>query len=393
MRANEQTYPIRTIGRKLAKAIGLLAIAVASLTFGTDNAQAQRTLGIDVSRWQGTINWTSVKGAGITFAWAQATRGAYLTNDNFVANMVNGKAAGVYMGAYHFAFPNTNSPSVEADYFWNLAGPYIKDDGKTLMPMIDMEIFSGVVGASSYTDWANQWCNLIIAKAAAAGVTVKPVIYTSACLACNFTSGISQWGAWIANYNGQNPQTGTPWSACSSCNRWGTWHFWQYTDQGSIPGISGPVDRDVYNGTVTHLAANWLAKAASSVIVDNNTSGFSASASWTTAPSAPDKYGADYRYRNTQSTSDTATWTASLGSTKTYNVSAWWSQGTNRSTTAPYIVYHSGGSTTVQKNQQANGGSWQLLGSWNMNAGSNQVKLSCWTTTGFVVIGDAVKWE
>src|SRR6476620_10656420 len=83
------------------------------LTLGTGQAMAQRALGIDVSRFQNTINWTSVKGAGYTFAWAQATRGAYLTNVNFVANMVNAKAAGVIIGAYHYAEPGTNSPSVE----------------------------------------------------------------------------------------------------------------------------------------------------------------------------------------------------------------------------------------------------------------------------------------
>ncbi|MFN7138813.1 MAG: N-acetylmuramoyl-L-alanine amidase, partial [Limisphaerales bacterium] len=101
----------------------------------------------------------------------------------------------------------------------------------------------------------------------------------------------------------------------------------------------------------------------------------------------------DYRFRNTQAVSDPATWTGNLPSSKSYKVYAWWSQGSNRSTTAPYIVNHSGGSTTVQRNQQTNGGSWQLLGTWNMNAGSNQVRLSCWTTTGFVVIADAVRWE
>ncbi|MFN7138067.1 MAG: glycoside hydrolase family 25 protein, partial [Limisphaerales bacterium] len=273
--------------RNMVTVWGVLTMAVLFLVMGSGNALAQRAQGIDVSRWQGTINWTSVKGAGISFAWAQATRGLTSPNANFVDNMVNGKAAGVYMGAYHFAFPGDNTPQAEADYFWNLAGPYIKADGKTLMPVLDMEIWTGHVGATSYTDWANKWCNAIISKAAAQGVTVKPIIYTSACMACNFNSGISQWGAWIANYNGQNPQTGTPWSSCSNCNRWGTWHFWQYTDQGSIPGITGNVDRNVYNGTVSHLAANWLAKAASpgSVIVDNNTSGFSASTSWTTCAS------------------------------------------------------------------------------------------------------------
>jgi GH25 family lysozyme M1 (1,4-beta-N-acetylmuramidase) len=397
MKSNEQTQEFGKTPRKKLTMWGILAVAALTLSLGTQTAQA-RPLGIDVSRWQGTINWTSVKGAGISFAWAQATRGLTSPNGNFVANMNNGKSAGVYMGAYHFAFPADSTPEVQADYFWNLAGPYIKADGKTLMPMLDMEIWSGYVGATSYTDWANKWCNRIISKAAAVGVTVKPVIYCSACDACKFGSGISQWGAWIANWNGQNPQTGTPWSSCSSCNRWGTWHFWQYTDSGSVAGISGAVDRNTYNGTLTQLETTWLAKSngvtpGPTVTVDNSNAGFSASASWSTGTSAADKFGTNYRYRNTQSTSDPATWTGNLASTKTYSVSAWWSQGSNRSTTAPYIVYHSGGSTTVQKNQQANGGSWQLLGSWNMNAGNNQVALSCWTTTGFIVLADAIKWE
>lgn len=379
--------------------LGVLAVAGLSLSSGVQEASAQtRTPGIDVSRWQGTINWTSVRNSGIRFAFAQATRGLTSPNANFVANMVNGKAAGVYMAAYHYAFPADSTPEVQADYFWNLAGPYIKADGMSLMPMLDMEVWNGYVGATSYTDWANKWCNRVIALAAAQGVQVKPIIYSSACYMCNFNSSISQWGAFVANYNGQNPNTGNPWSACSNCNHWGTWHFWQYTSTGSVPGISGNVDRDMYNGSVTSLVNNWVAKSTgtpppTSVIVDNSNSGFSASSNWSTGTSAADKYGSNYRFHNTQAVSDLAVWTASLPSSKTYSVYAWWSQGTNRSATAPYMVVHSSGTTTVQKNQQTGGGAWQLLGSWPMNAGSNQVRLSCWTTTGYVVIADAIKWQ
>lgn len=386
----------RIIGQRTVTVLGVLAVAALNLTIGAQDASAQRALGIDVSRFQGTINWTSVRGSGIRFAWAQATRGLTSPNGNFVANMNNGKSAGVYMGAYHYAFPADSTPQVQANYFWNLAGPYIKADGKTMMPMLDMEVWTGHVGATSYTDWANQWCNAIIAKAAAVGVKVKPVIYLSACNGCKFTSSISQWGAWIANYNGQNPQTGTPWSACSSCNRWGTWHFWQYTDSGSIPGISGACDRDVYNGTVTQLASTWLATAQSGggggVIVDNANSGFSASSNWQSGTSSTDKFGTDYRFRQTQSTSDQATFTASVSS-GSHPVSVWYPQGSNRSQTAGYTVSHSSGSSTVTVNQQINGGQWISLGSFNMNSGVNTVKLSCWTTTGFVVMADAVKWE
>ncbi len=293
----------------LGKIITLVALA---LTLGAGHAIAQRASGIDVSRWQATINWTSVAGSGITFAWAQATRGAYLTNVNFVANMVNGKAAGVLMGAYHYAEPGTNSPSVEADYFWNLAGPYIKADGKTLMPMLDMEVFNGHVGATSYSDWANQWYNLVLGKAAAAGVTIHPVMYSSACSYCNMNSTCSAFGAWVANYSGADPQTGTPWSACSGCNLWGSgiWNFWQYSSTGAVPGISGNVDLDVFNGTVAQLST-WVATAAGpditppviSAVAASGISDTSATITWHTDESSDSlvEYGTTTSYGSTAS--------------------------------------------------------------------------------------------
>jgi GH25 family lysozyme M1 (1,4-beta-N-acetylmuramidase) len=370
-----------------------MAVAALVLTLGSAQATA-RTLGIDVSRWQGTINWTSVKGSGVTFAWAQATRGAYLVNANFTANMNNGKAAGVIMGAYHYACPATNSPSTEANYFWNTAGPYIKADGKTLMPMLDIEEWNGHVGASSYSDWANQWYNAVVAKAAAAGVTIKPVLYSSACFMCNFNTSCSGFGSFIANYSGA-PQTGTPWSACSSCNLWGggAWNFWQYSSTGSVPGISGAVDLDVFNGTSISAWIATAATAGSSVIVDNSNAGFTVTGTaWSTGSSSTDKYGADYRYHSTTPVSEPAQFLANV-SAGAHDVAAWWTQGANRSTTASYVVAHSAGTTTVVVNQQINGGKWNSLGNFNFAGGNTTVKLSCWTTTGFIVVADGVKWQ
>lgn len=106
---------------------------------------------------------------------------------------------------------------------------------------------------------------------------------------------------------------------------------------------------------------------------------------------AADKYGSDYKYRATQPTSDLAQWTWRTLQARHYEVYAWWSQGTNRSASAPYVIQRAGGSTTVYKNQQTNGGAWRSLGTFNMNTGENTVSLSCWTTTGFVVIADAIK--
>jgi hypothetical protein len=137
----------------------------------------------------------------------------------------------------------------------------------------------------------------------------------------------------------------------------------------------------------TANALTWPA----TVTVDNSNAGFTCSANWATGTSATDKYGTDYRYRSTAAVSDQAVWTYSVPQTRNYEVYAWWSAGTNRSATAPYTVSYSGGSQAVSKNQQANGGSWQSLGTFNLTAGTNTVKLSCWTTAGFVVIADAIR--
>lgn len=231
----------------MKKIITIVLSLTASLAF---TAMAQRPLGIDVSHYQGSITWTSVAGSGITFAWCKATEGTTYTDSTYAFNTSNGKAAGVYMGAYHFEHAESSAPANQASYFWGVAGGNIIGDGLSLNPVLDFETFSGVVGATSYTDWANQWSSAVASSASAAGVTVHPVLYTSACYGCNFTTAISSMIPWIADYNSQNPQTSTPWTTCTGCEEWGAgvWTAWQYNSSGSVPGISGAVDSDVFNG-------------------------------------------------------------------------------------------------------------------------------------------------
>lgn len=124
------------------------------------------------------------------------------------------------------------------------------------------------------------------------------------------------------------------------------------------------------------------------IIVDNNSGNFSASSNWSTGTSATDKYGSDYRFRSTQAVSDAAQWNFNISAAGNYAISAWWSQGTNRSPTAPYILPDG---ATVNVNQQANGGKWNALGTKNLSSGGHNIRLSCWTGTGYVVMADAVR--
>ncbi len=227
-------------------------VAAAEMIIAPGRALAQRPLGIDVSSYQETINWSSVKSAGITFAWAKATEGTYYVDAYFTANEANAKAAGVLIGAYHFARPDldlgTAGADTEAAYFWSVAGNYIKTNGDAyLMPMLDYETAPG----SSYTpttssQWVNEWCQDVVNYGKANGVVVTPVVYTYISFASDYlTSLATEWPLWMASPNGESPQTGAP----SATSPWSTWDVWQY-GQADVAGITtGVVDEDVFNGT------------------------------------------------------------------------------------------------------------------------------------------------
>ena len=252
-----------------------VAFALIFILSGAVEVLAQRPLGIDVSSYQGSadspptnIVWMDVKNSGVSFAWAKATEGVTFNDADFIFNANNAKAAGVCIGAYHFAHPESNSPMAEASHFWNVAGGYIRGDGLSVQPVLDYETFAAPnnvpVGATSYADWANQWCSAVVSKAAAAGVVVKPIIYISTCEAGNLDGTVAQWTPWIANPSGLSEQTGSPWSStpCNSAGYelWGAgvWSIWQYSWTAAVPGIVGAVDMDVFNGTSNQMVATLV---------------------------------------------------------------------------------------------------------------------------------------
>ncbi|MDR3460539.1 MAG: GH25 family lysozyme [Verrucomicrobiae bacterium] len=232
-------------------------MASAILTLGVAPAFGQRPLGVDVSDYQGgSINWSSVKSTdGITFAWAKATEGLTVNDADFAINAVNAKAAGVLIGAYHFAHPETHlglaGADSEAAHFWSIAGKYITNGGAYLLPMLDMETDPGtaspVYTKNTLSQWANRWCQDIVNAAASNGVAVKPVIYTGISYSGSwFNSTVTNWPLWMANWPASpNPQTGAP----SGNGPWPDWSVWQYTDSNTVSGPIHGWDTDVFNGT------------------------------------------------------------------------------------------------------------------------------------------------
>jgi hypothetical protein len=133
--------------------------------------------------------------------------------------------------------------------------------------------------------------------------------------------------------------------------------------------------------------------AASTLIIDNSSPGFSASANWKLGTSGFDKYGPDYRYYvgSNLTIYDPARWTpinASAVAGK-YDISAWWSAGSNRTNRAIYTLPNG---VSVYANQQINGGRWNLLGRSNVGTTGGSTKLSNTCPVGYIVIADAVKY-
>lgn len=237
------------------------AVALLGVTSVHANNTTHSLFGIDVSHYQGYVSWSAVSANGASFAFAQATAGTATTDADFAGNMSRGKGY-IKMGAYHFAYPSEGCPSVQASHFWSVAGGTITSDGKSIMPMVDCEEFTGLgnCGEANYTAWYNDWSTDL--KGHSGAGSLRPVIYVSACNACNLNSAITL-GAWIADYNGGNLYTGNPWTTCCSCSAaWGssscnndTWTYWQVSSSGSIGGVSGSCDFDAYNGTLSELTS------------------------------------------------------------------------------------------------------------------------------------------
>lgn len=145
---------------------------------------------------------------------------------------------------------------------------------------------------------------------------------------------------------------------------------------------------------------SYCGATSTAIIVDsNNANNDSAkgyvevSGNWTSSASTAGYYGSGYWFANTAAVSDPATFWFYLPAAATRSIDAWWTAGTNRAPSAPFLVYNAAGTklATVNKDQRVNGGQWNTLGTWSFSAGWNKVQLSRWTTSGYVVIADAVR--
>ncbi len=185
---------------------------------------------IDVSHWEGNIDWNQVKQSGISASYMKATEGTSYTDPTYAQYVQNASAAGLLVGAYHFAHPEQNDPIVEAKHFVDVLNQYHTD----LMPVLDLESPSSptnTITGSYVSNWARTFINYV------QQTTGKRVmLYTGRWYVNGFNiTGLGDVPIWVAKYGSTLPTTLSDWKG---------WNSWQYTDSGNVNGV-GTVDMSV----------------------------------------------------------------------------------------------------------------------------------------------------
>jgi GH25 family lysozyme M1 (1,4-beta-N-acetylmuramidase) len=235
----------------LRRSIAAVALYAALVALAAPVASAKPKRGIDVSRFQGAIDWEPVGRTRVEFAFVQASRGDGSdcsvvpdrcgADERYAPNYEGARAAGLRVGAYHRAFAGgggrraTKQDALsEANLFIDQVGELRRRD---LRPALDVETPFGGLDPRELRRWIRTWLRRVRGTLGA-----KPIIYTNASSwrATGDTRRFARDGhrLWVANFGVDNPDV--------PAGNWDGqgWSIWQYTSSGRVAGISGTVDRN-----------------------------------------------------------------------------------------------------------------------------------------------------
>ena len=197
--------------------------------------------GIDVSKYQGTIDWGKVKqmntksGINIDFVFVKATRGEKVVDPKFKANWAATDKHGIARGAYHYFQPGVSGEKQARNFIRN-----VKLSPGDLPPVLDFE-------EKAPSREAMIWLKMVEKH-----YGVRPIIYTGATFyRDNLGSDFDGYPLWVSHGPfGKSTDLNIPGPAVSR-----KWAFWQFSDKARLPGIVGDVDLNVFNGDKSQLNA------------------------------------------------------------------------------------------------------------------------------------------
>lgn len=199
--------------------------------------------GIDVSHWQGTIDWAAT---GASFSYVKATDGQAGVDAYFLKNISGAKAAGIPVGAYHFFQPTEDAVTQAQNFLTRLfaANGSTTLEAGDLPAALDLEYTDGpALAPEAYIAAVQTWLDAVEAATGR-----RPVIYTSASFWNGATASSTAFGRyplWVAEYGVATPKLPAGWT---------TYAIWQ-SGTGMVPGVNVVCDEDSFNGRLEELQA------------------------------------------------------------------------------------------------------------------------------------------
>ncbi|WP_426235584.1 glycoside hydrolase family 25 protein [Pararhizobium sp. DWP1-1-3] len=213
--------------------------------FGARTPQHHNIHGIDVSKWQGDIDWAKVKNSGVSFAFIKATEGKDRIDAKFGEYWQQARAAGLPYAPYHFYY-FCSTADQQADWF--IAN--VPKSAVYLPPVLDVE-WNGESKTCRYRPSAltvqSEMKRFMDRLEAYYGK--RPIIYTSVDFhRDNLVGQFKDYHFWVRSVAAHPTEIYTE----------RRWAFWQYTSTGVIPGIQGNADINVFAGSQKNWKS-WVA--------------------------------------------------------------------------------------------------------------------------------------
>ena len=229
---NGATYFYDSNGKPVT---GTQVIQGVTYQFGADGKMTSTSgiLGIDVSKWQGSIDWNAVKNSGVDYViirvgYRGSSAGALIDDSKFVANINGAKGAGLKVGVY---FVTQAINDVEAVYEASMVLDRIKGYNLDLPVFLDVEASGGrgdTIDKNTRTAVIIAFCETIRSAGYTAGIYANKTWLSTKMDVSKF----GNYKIWVAHYS-------------SVCGYTGRYDYWQYTEKGTVSGINGYVDMDL----------------------------------------------------------------------------------------------------------------------------------------------------
>lgn len=221
--------------------IGITLAGAYYYSSATVNRAKYPVFGVDISNYQGIVNWEALEAQDVKFAFVKATEGSGHIDESALRNLRDAAETDILISAYHF-FSFDSAGETQADNFISV----VSADAIDMPPVVDIEYYGDKKKNKPTAEEAEAILRPLLRRLEE-HYGCKPLIYTTLPVYLRYVKdGFNDYPLWIRSVNGEPDLI--------------EWEFWQYSDKGRLEGYYGEeecIDFNVYNGSEEEFYAEY----------------------------------------------------------------------------------------------------------------------------------------